>query len=213
MGRLVVIEGLDGAGKRTLTDSLTRLLSARGSTVSRLAFPRYGKNIHADLSREARYLRLGDVIDSVYAMALLYALDRKEATAMIRAELDQHDVVLVDRYVASNAAFGAARLHQDARGDFVKWLYELEIDRFQVPVPDLQLLLRVPALVASQRAAHRESTEPDRIKDSYESDFDLQSRAANLYDQLVEDAWLAAWHVVDGVSAYDFDTLLKVAFL
>ena len=53
MGKLVVIEGLDGAGKRTLANGLTETLHAQGRTVTSLAFPRYGVSVHADLVREA----------------------------------------------------------------------------------------------------------------------------------------------------------------
>ncbi|MGH3536415.1 MAG: dTMP kinase, partial [Pseudonocardiaceae bacterium] len=60
MGRLVVIEGLDGAGKRTLADGLVTALSARGASVARIAFPRYDLDVHAELARDALYGRLGD---------------------------------------------------------------------------------------------------------------------------------------------------------
>ena len=113
MGRLVVIEGLDGAGKRTLADRLTAELNGGGASVAKLAFPRYGENVHADLVREALHRGHGDLADSVYGMALLYALDRSEAADEIRALLAANDVVLLDRYVASNAAYAAARLRQD----------------------------------------------------------------------------------------------------
>ena len=100
--------------------------------------------MHAELVRDALYGRLGDLGDSVHGMAVLFALDRRAAAAELREALRGHDVVLVDRYVASNAAYGAARLHQDAAGEFVAWVRALEIDRFAVPVPDHQLLLAVP---------------------------------------------------------------------
>ena len=50
--RLVVVEGLDGAGKNTLTTRLVAELGARGLSVGRLAFPRYG-TLHADLAADA----------------------------------------------------------------------------------------------------------------------------------------------------------------
>ena len=140
MGRLVVVEGLDGAGKHTLTDALTRALHDKGATVGRLAFPRYDVDVHAQLVRDALHGGLGDLADSVHGMAVLYALDRLGARDEITA--DQHDILLVDRYIASNAAYGAARLHQDADGEFVAWLADLELGRFALPVPDLHLLLR-----------------------------------------------------------------------
>ena len=160
MGRLVVIEGLDGAGKNTLTRRLLDALAALGVRATTVAFPRYDADVHAELARDALHGRLGDVADSVHAMAVLFALDRRAAADDLRAAVAGHDLVLVDRYVASNAAYGAARLHQGACGEFVAWVHALEIERFGLPVPDRHLLLDVPRAVAAERAAHRERTEP-----------------------------------------------------
>jgi len=198
-----VIEGLDGAGKRTLADKLTAELGGR---VTRRAFPRYDEDVHADLVREALHGRLGPFGDDVYGMAMLYALDRRAAADDLREALRDNDVVLLDRYVASNAAFGAARLRQDARGELVDWVRALEIERFGLPVPHAHLLLRVPVDVAAQRSAHREHS-GDRERDTWESDQPLQTRVAAVYDGLAEDHWLSPWHVVDGTSAPDFGAL------
>ena len=195
MGRLVVIEGLDGAGKRTLAEGLTAEL--KGS-VARFAFPRYADDVHAELARDALYGRMGDLPASVHGMAVLFALDRRGAAPALRAALDTHDVVLVDRYVASNAAYGAARLHEDAAGALVAWVRELEIERFAIPVPDHQLYLAVPRAVAAHRAAHRERTEPGRERDAYESDDGLQERTGAVYAQLAAASWLSPWTVLDG---------------
>lgn len=210
MGHLVVVEGLDGAGKRTLTEKLTAALAELGASVGQLAFPRYGADVHADLVSDALHGRLGDLGDSVYGMATLFALDRHAAAAHIRDELAGHDVVLLDRYVASNAAYGAARLGQDARGEFVEWVRALEIDRFGLPVPDAHLLLRVTPELAAARSAHRERTETDRERDTWESDGGLQERCAAVYDQLAEDGWLCPWQVIDGTSTIDFPALAKL---
>ena len=209
MGRLVVIEGLDGAGKRTLAGRLLAALHARGARTSTLAFPRYDADVHAELVRDALRGRLGDLADSVYAMAVLFALDRRDAAHGLRTALADHDVVLVDRYVASNAAYGAARLHQDARGEFAEWVRDLEVDRFGLPVPDRHLLLDVPHAVAAQRAAHRERTEPGRERDRYESDAALQERTATVYRGLAATGWLAPWTVLDGAADVDPGTLAE----
>jgi dTMP kinase len=201
VGRLVVVEGLDGAGKRTLTGRLLAALAARGARTATVAFPRYGADVHADLVRDALHGRLGDLADSVHAMAVLFALDRRAAAADLRAAVAGHDLVLVDRYVASNAAYGAARLHQEASGEFAAWVRDLEVDRFAVPVPDRHLLLAVPRAVAAQRAAHRERTEPGRERDRYESDAALQERTAAVYRGLAAAGWLAPWTVLDGAAA------------
>jgi dTMP kinase len=207
MGRLIVVEGLDGAGKRTLTGRLTAAFTAGGARCATLAFPRYDVDVHAELVRDALYGRLGDLGDSVYGMSLLYALDRRAAADGLRAALRDHDVVLVDRYAASNAAYGAARLRQDAPGEFTGWVRELEVDRFGIPVPDHHLLLAPPSAVAAERAVHRERTEPGRERDNYESDRGLQERAGVVYAQLAAAAWLSPWSVLDGRSGSDVQAL------
>jgi dTMP kinase len=122
-------------------------------------------------------------------------------------------VVLVDRYVASNAAYGAARLHQRGDGEFVDWLRALELDRFEVPAPDLQLLLRVPRSVAAARAARREAMDAARTRDSYESDDSLQRRCGEVYDQLAAASWCGPWRVLDGADGTAPDADLDVADL
>lgn len=201
MGRLIVIEGIDGAGKNTLAAALSAAWEAKGATVARRAFPRYGEDVHADLARDGLHGKLGDLTASVNAMALLFALDRHAAAPGIRADLAAHDVVLVDRFVASNAAYCAARVHQHADGEIVAWVRALEMDRFDLPVPDVQLLLKVPADVAATRAQRREQQDADRARDTYESDGGLQARVAAVYEQLAAQAWLSPWHVVDGSSS------------
>ncbi|MBB4688547.1 dTMP kinase [Amycolatopsis jiangsuensis] len=209
MGRLVVIEGLDGAGKRTLADGLTAALEAAGASVAGLAFPRYGRSVHADLVREALHRGHGDLADSVYGMAMLYALDRGGAAEEIRELRAAHDVVLLDRYVASNAAYAAARLRQHADGAVVRWVWDLEVTRFALPRPDAHLLLRVSPEVAAERAERRAETDSARARDAFESDDSLQQRCAAVYDELAAAGWLAPWHVLDGVTGVDVATLAK----
>lgn len=193
---LIVIEGLDGAGKRTLTDGLRRAFTAERRSVTTLAFPRYGQSVTADLASEALHGRHGDLAESVYAMAVLFALDRAGAVEQIAALTRAHDVVILDRYVASNAAYSAARLHQDADGEMVSWVGEFEYDRLGLPVPDRQILLDVSVELAAQRARSRAEQEFDRARDAYERDDALQQRTGAVYAQLAARHWRGPWSVV-----------------
>ncbi len=134
---LIAIEGIDGAGKRTLSQGLLTAFEAGGRSVATLAFPRYGQSVAADVAAEALHGQHGDLASSVYAMAMLFALDRAGAVEQIRQLRRDHDVVILDRYVASNAAYTAARLHQDADGEVVGWVHEIEYHRLQRSRPGL----------------------------------------------------------------------------
>ena len=192
---LIVIEGLDGAGKRTLTGGLRRAFEASGRSVTTLAFPRYGQSVTADLASEALHGRHGDLAASVYAMAVLFALDRAGAKEQLADLRRDYDVVILDRYVASNAAYCAARLHQAADGEMVSWVGDLEYGRLGLPQPDLQILLDVPVELAAQRARDRESAETDRARDAYERDASLQQRTGAGYSGLAALDWRGRWSV------------------
>jgi dTMP kinase len=194
---LIAIEGVDGAGKRTLSQGLRTAFEAAGRSVATLAFPRYEQSVAADVAAEALHGQHGDLASSVYAMAMLFALDRAGAAAQIRELCGENDVVILDRYVASNAAYSAARLHQDADGEVVGWVHQIEYHRLRLPAPDWQLLLGVSTELAGQRARHRASQDASRARDAYERDNELQQRTGAVYAGLAAAGWGGRWLVVD----------------
>jgi dTMP kinase len=193
---MVAVEGLDGAGKATLVEALRRSAGQRGATVATLAFPRYDDDVHAALAGEALRGEHGDTAASVHAMALLFALDRRDAADELDDLRENHDLLLVDRYVASNAAYGSARLAQGV-GEFADWVRTTEVERFGVPAPDAQVLVRVPPELAAQRVRDRARTAPDRDPDAFEADAELQQRCAEVYDELADQHWWSRWWVAE----------------
>ncbi|MBJ8338403.1 dTMP kinase [Antrihabitans sp. YC3-6] len=206
---LITIEGVDGAGKHTLARGLCDAWTDSGLEVLSMGFPRYGESMHADLAAEALQGEHGDLASSVYGMAAMFALDRHDAARDLRRLINRTDIVLLDRYAASNAAYSAARLHESAQGKVVEWVKALEFERFAIPVPDVQLLLNIPVAVAAARAKSREQLDATRRRDSYELDGDLQQRTADVYSALAAANWVSPWRVVDG----DVDTTQLAAQL
>ncbi len=192
---LIAIEGVDGAGKRTLCQGLRAAFEAAGKSVATLAFPRYGQSVTADLAAEALHGEHGDLASSVYAMAVLFALDRAGAVDQIAGLRRDHDVVILDRYVASNAAYSAARLRQDASGEAADWVRRLEYQRLRLPAPDWQVLLDISVELAGERARHRARHEAGRTRDAYERDDDLQQRTGAVYAGLAAADWGGRWLV------------------
>ena len=146
---LISIEGIDGAGKNTLVSALKESLDR---PVEVIAFPRYADSIHAQLAQKALYGKMGDLTDSAYAMATLFALDRYGVKDQLQRAKESDTVVLLDRYVASNAAYSAARLEDDA---VMEWVHDLEFGTLSLPQADLQVYLDTAVEVASERAQAR----------------------------------------------------------
>ncbi|WP_242639041.1 dTMP kinase [Mycolicibacterium sp. S2-37] len=178
-----------------MTNGLRAAFEGAGRSVASLAFPRYHRSITADLAAEALHGEHGDLADSVYAMAVLFALDRAGAREEIEHLSAAYDVVILDRYVSSNAAYSAARLHQGAGGAAVEWVRALEFDRLRMPEADWQILLDVPTALAAERAQRRAEQEADRARDSYERDDGLQRRTAAVYAGLASAGWSGSWKV------------------
>lgn len=190
---IITIEGIDGAGKNTLVRALRERLDAEV-----IAFPRYTESIHAQLAADALHGKMGDLIDSAHGMATLFALDR----AAVREDLlrfgpqgpERGRVLLLDRYVASNAAYTAARLRSP---EAFEWVHDLEFGTLALPKPDLQVWLATPVALAATRATSRAASHSDRTLDAYESDASLQERTSAAYGQLAEQSWAGPWVVAE----------------
>lgn len=191
---IVAIEGIDGAGKNTLTTALVAQLEADGCAVQSLAFPRYEESVFAQLASQALYGKMGDLIDSAHGMATLFALDRRDALATLERFAASQEVLLLDRYVASNAAYSVARTQDPQLQD---WIADLEYGTFGLPHPTLQVLLDTPVETAAARAARREAQDATRTRDAYENDGGLQSRTAAAYRRLCGADWGGPWLRVD----------------
>ncbi|QGU02688.1 Thymidylate kinase [Corynebacterium kalinowskii] len=184
---IISIEGIDGAGKNTLARALTERISA-----DRLAFPRYEESIHAQLAARALRLEMGDLTNSAYAMATLFALDRHGVVEKLRAASGRDEILLLDRYVASNAAYSWARTEDES---VVQWVFDLEFGDLGLPQPDLQVLLDTPVKVAAERAEKRAEADASRAKDAYETDGGLQARTCEAYRRLAATSWAGQWIV------------------
>jgi len=114
---LIVLEGLDGAGKSTQVELVRRMFAQEGVESHFLHFPRFDAPVYGELI--ARFLRgeLG-AVDKVdpYLVALLFAGDRADAAAQLRCWLDAGHAVVLDRYVYSNVGFQCAKLPAGGAG-------------------------------------------------------------------------------------------------
>jgi len=199
---LIAIEGIDGAGKGTLTRELLALAAADGIAAAGLSFPRYEETKFSALIAQYLNGRFGTV-DEVPARfaALLYAGDRFESLQTLQALIADNDLVILDRYVASNMAYNAARVDEAERDGLIAWLDETEFGIFGLPRPDLTVLLATQPAVADElvgRKGARGYTADSR--DLHEADRDFMARVAAVYRRLAA-AGGAGWLEVDPAAA------------
>ncbi|HEY2631626.1 MAG TPA: dTMP kinase [Solirubrobacteraceae bacterium] len=171
-GKLITIEGLDGAGKSTLAIALAGELTARGLRVELLREPG-----GAHLSERIREL-VKDPSIAVHprAEALLYAAARAQLVQeRIAPSLAAGTWVLLDRYIHSSLAYQGA-----ARNLGIDHIATLNAFATGGLAPDRTLLLRIAPDRALLRLHHR-GTPPDRLEGEGERFFACISSA---YDQL-----------------------------
>lgn len=184
-GTLIALEGIDGAGKHTQLEMLTRALAESGTLFATISFPRYGSFFGRLV---ARYLNgeFGplDAVDPHFS-ALLYAGDRLEAKPEIEAALAAGKTLLADRYISSNLAHQGARLPVAEREKFLDWLRRLEYETYGLPAEDLVLYLRLPPAEAQRRVSNKAAREyTDQAHDLHEGSLTHLEEASQVYDRL-----------------------------
>lgn len=186
---LIVLEGLDGAGKSTQLKMLSEYLESRGKKIKYLHFPRFEAPIYGDLI--AKFLR-GDFgsIEQVHPqlVALLFAEDRRDASTMIRGWMKDGYAVVLDRYVYSNIAFQCSKLTSESEIEYLRnWIFETEYEKFAIPKPDLNLFLDVPLTFVDEKLKNaREGDDRSYLegkKDIHEADLSFQVKVRNIYLQ------------------------------
>lgn len=186
---LVVLEGLDGAGKSTQVRKLKAYLEGICSNLEYIHFPRYDSPVYGDLI--GRFLR-GDFgsNESVHPqlVALLFAEDRHQAAPGIKKTLSEGGTVLLDRYVYSNIAYQCAKLDNlEERENLREWILNTEYGCFDLPRPDLNIFLDVPigfvecSLEQSRKGSDREYLHGAR--DIHEASIEFQKRVRSIYER------------------------------
>ena len=180
-GTLVAVEGIDQAGKQTVCEWLVGQLRAHGVPTEMTGFPDYA----TPLGREITAFLHGGRQYPAEARQLLYAANRWERAAEMGAWLAEGRAIVVDRYIASGVAYGAAQ------GLDMEWMLAVERG---LPPAGLTILLDITPEVSLARKSS--------ARDAYEARLDLLAHAREAYLILARDP---SWVVVD--AAADRDTV------
>lgn len=184
MGKLIVIEGVDGSGKGTQTAMLYEKLLLQGVNVRKVSFPCYDSPASQPVKM---YLagEFGKAASDVnaYAASIIYAVDR---FASFKTDwggfYEDGGIILADRYTTSNAVHQCSKLPRESWGEYLNWLFETEYGKIAIPKPDIVIYLRVDGDV-SQRLLTSRYNGNESKKDIHERDLQYlqNSRTAAAY--------------------------------
>lgn len=185
VGKVIVIEGLDGSGKGTQTPLLCDYLERLGKKVRKLSFPCYDSNSSALVKM---YLggELGGSADDVgaFAASSFYAVDRYASyVSDWKKDYLSGTVLVADRYATSNIIYQMSKLGSEAEKDsFINWSEDYEYIKLGIPRPDLVIYLDMPVEI-SQRLMSGRYKGDELKKDIHEKDvaFLNQCRSSAMY--------------------------------
>ncbi len=144
-GKFLVIDGVDGSGKTEQTKLLLERMQKEQLPVATISFPRYdtdsGKVVKAYLDGA---FGTPEQVGAERA-SILYAVDRYAASVDLRRILEAGTNVIANRYVASNMGHQGSKISDASeRAAFYRWNDDIEFGLFNIPRPDLNVILHVP---------------------------------------------------------------------
>jgi dTMP kinase len=183
--KLIVFEGIDGAGKATQVALLAKRLRAENVHVTVFSIPRY-KTPVGRLIKNALRGAYGDFrhLDPHFS-AMPYLMDYALARESFLASLKK-GVVIFDRYVQSTFAYHSAKAEGAGQRKVLRELEKLAFGEIKLPKPDAIIYLDVPPRVS--RTLMRK-----KKRDQHERDSAYQQRVADVYQKMAKGK---RWHVV-----------------
>lgn len=208
MGKLIVVEGLDGSGKATQSELLAQYLLNRGVQVRKVSFPNYESNGSALVKM---YLagefgtRPSDV--NAYAASSFYAVDRYASYKKDWENDYRSGIVIADRYTTSNAIHQCSKLLEEQWDEFLDWLFDYEYRLLGIPAPDLVIYLRVDPMVSQELLKSRYRGDMSR-EDIHEKDRDYLLRCQKAADYC---AGKLGWKTIECTEAGAMRTIEDIA--
>lgn len=196
MGKLIVMEGIDGSGKETQSKLLKERLSKEGLPWYETTFPQYD----SESSFFVRQYLSGAYGTSAQAVSAkqasyCYAMDRfhtlRTNKELQQALSDSATTVIADRYTTSNILFQAAKLDTpEEMFELIDWICNLEYGDLGLPVPDAVIMPHVEIEtnieLLKKRDIEANAGKNHMTTDIHERDFDFIRRVSAASEIIAE---------------------------
>lgn len=152
MGKLIVIDGLDGSGKSTQSERVAETLRKMGRKVKLISFPDYEE----PSSALVRMYLAGEFSDdpndvNAYAAGSFYAVDRYASFKKFwEKDYEEGTLILATRYATSNAIHQMVKLPREDWPEYLSWIEDFEYKKLGLPVPDEVIFLDMERTVADR---------------------------------------------------------------
>lgn len=210
MGKLIVLEGLDGSGKSTQTDLTVKYLKNEGIDFRKIKLPDYGSpsSTLVKMYLSGDFGKHADCVNA-YAAGAFYAVDRYASFNLDwKKDYENRRLIIADRYATSNSIYQMEKLNTDEWDAYLEWSSDFEYNKLGIPRPDLVIFLDMPVAISQQLMTERYGGDENE-KDVHENDvaFLESCRRAALYAAEKE-----GWKVVscsDGGAPYSIEDIHK----
>ena len=201
MGKLIIIEGLDGCGKSTQTALLEKYFEDNSVNFKKIKLPDYDSK-SSTLVKMYLGGEFGKNADDVnaYAAGAFYAVDRFASYKLDWGkDYENGTLILADRYATSNSIYQMEKIDEDKWDEYLDWSADFEYNKIGIPKPDLVIFLDMPVDVSQKLMTSRYNGDEGK-KDVHEANVDFLNncRKSALYT-----AQKQGWAVVpcsDGIN-------------
>lgn len=183
MGKLIVIEGVDGSGKTTQAELIRDyMIKNKNDRVKLISFPNYNN----DSSKLVQLYLNGEICDvasdvNAYAASSFYACDRY---INFKKEWEQYYnqgyTIISTRYVTSNAIHQTPKLDDSEWDNYINWLYDYEHIKLGLPIPDMVIYLHMDRLLSEKLIMERSIVKNIKL-DIHEKDNNYMEKCHDIY--------------------------------
>jgi dTMP kinase len=178
-GRIIVLEGIDKAGKGTQCKLLQNDIMKAGFNCKIIDFPDYSTPI----GKEIRLFLDGKRAYSREVQHMLLSINRWEKKAEIEKMLQNGTIIIMDRYYQSNIVYGLSN------GLDLNWLINLDKG---LPKEDIVIILEIDPATSYKRV--------NRNRDLFEKNLEFLSNVKQNYQKLSQ---VYNWKIVNGEETVD----------
>ena len=196
MGKIIVIDGLDGSGKATQTKILTEKLKELGYNVRNASFPAYE---HRSSELVKMYLS-GEISENPndinpYAASVFYACDRYiqfQTNLKWFMESAEDDILICDRYTSANILHQGAKIEEVSdRRKYYDWCYSFE-KLIGVPKEFMTIMLLVNPEISQELMK-----DCDKLKVSNDIHENNLQYLKDCYSKASAAAVYNGWYIID----------------